>query len=119
MMDRYITIKPWETNAPYHLELHANDLVEVAEKQPNKPEWKEWIWCHDSINSGWVPKHLIAILDNNTGKALDNYSAKELSIGAGEVITGIQEYCGWIWSVNDDSGEKGWLPEEILLKLSV
>lgn len=117
-MDRYITIKPWETNAPYHLELAKNDLVEVAEKQPDKPEWKDWVWCHDSLNSGWVPRHIIKTYKDQLAKVLEDYSAKELSIGAGEVIIGYKEYCGWVWSQNDESGEKGWLPEEILLKLS-
>ena len=118
MMDKYITIKPWETNAPNHLVLQMNDLVEVAHKQPDKPEWKDWIWCHNASNSGWVPKYMIEILNDDTGKVLENYSAQELSIGAGEVVTGSQEYCGWVWSINEESKERGWLPVEILLKLS-
>jgi len=118
-MNKYITIRPWETNAPYHLELRIDDLVEVSQNQPEKPEWKDWVWCQNSTNSGWVPKHLIQPIDQENGKVLENYSAKELSIGAGEIIVGLSEYCGWIWGQNEASGESGWLPEEILLKLSV
>ena len=118
MMDKYITIKPWETNDPNYLKLVTNDLVIISEEQPDKPEWENWIWCQNSNNAGWVPKHLIKIIDHKTGRALDDYSAKELSIGAGEVVVGFEEFCGWVWSKNENSLEKGWLPEVILLKLS-
>ncbi len=117
-MDKYITIKPWETNAPNHLEFRYNELIEITHKQPVNTEWKDWIWCHNSTNSGWIPKDLIEIVDENTGKMLENYSAKELSIGAGEVVNGYKEYGGWVWSQHIETGERGWLPFEILLKLS-
>ncbi len=117
-MDKYITIRPWETNDPNYLVLNVDDLVEIRELQTDKPEWKNWIWCQNSSNSGWVPEHFIEVIDQNTGKVLENYSAKELNIGAGEIIVGYNEYCGWVWSKNESSGERGWLPEEILLKLS-
>lgn len=117
-MDKYITIKPWETNAPNHLELHINELVEVAQNQPDKPEWKDWVWCQNATSSGWVPKHVVQIIGEGNGKVLENYSAKELRIGAGEVVIGYQKYFGWIWSQNEATSELGWLPQEILLKLS-
>ena len=93
-MDKYITIRPWETNAPNYLVLNTDDLVEIKELHPDKPAWKNWIWCQNESNSGWVPEHFIEIIDDNTGKVLENYSAKELSIGAGEIIVGYNELRG-------------------------
>ncbi len=117
-MDKYITIRPWNTNAPYHLEVKEGDFVKIKVIE-DRPEWKEWIWCETSANSGFIPQNMIEIVDDSTGKILEDYTAKELGISAGEVISGLKKHQGWVFGENDRSKEKGWLPNEILLKLKV
>jgi hypothetical protein len=117
-MKKYITIRPWNSNAPYQLEVKKDDFVTIR-KYDDRPEWKDWIWCETSSSSGFIPHNLIEEVNENTGKVLEDYTAKELGVGAGEVITGIKKHQGWVFGINDISKEQGWLPNEILLKLKV
>lgn len=117
-MKKYITIRPWEGNAPYHLEVKAGDIVTIL-KQEDKPEWEDWLWCESNSTSGFIPQDIIEELNKNTGKVLEDYTAKELNVGAGEIIIGIRKHQGWVFGKNEISKEIGWLPNEILLKLKV
>lgn len=116
---KYITIRPWESNAPHHLVLNEGEVVWFRNEEGENPDWKDWVYCESSINSGWVPKDIIEIVDDNHIKLLEDYTAKELSVGAGDVIIGIKKHSGWVFGEHELSKEQGWLPEEILLKLSL
>ena len=115
-MEKYITIRPWTSNAPYHLEVKKDEMVTIR-KYVDRPEWEEWIWCETTISSGFVPQTMVKEIDDTTGQILEDYTAKELSVSAGEIINGARKHQGWVYGENDRSKEKGWLPNEILLKL--
>lgn len=117
-MKKYITIRPWESNAPYHLEVKAGDIVGIL-KQTDNPEWKDWLWCENNMTSGFIPKDIIEEVSETTGKVIVDYTAKELSVGAGEIILGLKKHQGWVFGKNETSEEIGWLPNEILLRLKV
>ncbi len=117
-MKKYITIRPWQGNAPYYLEVKKDDIVTIK-KPLDKPEWKDWLWCENTTNSGFIPENIIKIIDETTGKVLEDYSAKELNVGAGEIIVGFKRHHGWLYGKHEISLDEGWLPNEILLKLKV
>lgn len=71
------------------------------------------------MTSGFIPKDIIEELSESTGKVITDYTAKELSVGAGEIILGLKKHQGWIFGKNETSKEIGWVPNEILLKLKV
>jgi hypothetical protein len=72
----------------------------------------EWLWCrNDRGQEGWVPVAYLDIQDStgSTALAREEYSALELSVSEGEVITTLIEEGGWYWSQNS-AGSSGWVP---------
>ena len=116
-MRKCITIRPWETNYPRHLELKTGEIVKIEKKEKSSSKWKDWIWCETSTSSGWVPKLFIERIDETSGTVLQDYSAKELTVATGEMILYEKEFNGWVWGRNEDTKEFGWLPIEILLEV--
>lgn len=71
------------------------------------PEY--WVWCTgDAGTSGWIPETFLDI-DGEQAVLRQDYSALELSVTAGERLTGYEQAAGWVWSVNA-AGERGWVP---------
>lgn len=116
---KYITIRPWESNAPHHLIIKEGEVVWFRNEEGENPNWKDWVYCESSINSGWVPKDIIEIVDDSHVKLTEDYSAKELSVNTGDVLIGIKRHSGWLFCEHEMTNERGWLPDEILLKLSL
>jgi hypothetical protein len=63
----------------------------------------------DGSNEGWVPKQII---NNETGYGIitEDYSAKELDVDKGMVVEGIKELNEWLWLLNKETNEIGWVP---------
>jgi hypothetical protein len=82
----------------------AGEPVELGRQDE---EYAGWIWCTDSRGkSGWAP---VDVVDRETGRALSDYNAQELSARAGETV-GIEHSAhGWAWAIKSN-GEAGWLP---------
>ena len=63
------------------------------------------MWCvADRGAAGWVPE---AWLD--AGTLLRDYTARELTVRAGEVVTAAFTESGWAWGTNATGGS-GWVP---------
>ena len=76
-------------------------------------EWAGWIWCRAADGrEGWVPESRVAV-DVDECRLLRDYSAAELTAGAGEKLTVEEIESGWAWAVND-AGASGWFPLENL-----
>src|SRR4030095_9981634 len=73
----------------------------------------DWIWCtHPDGRSGWVHESFLSI-DGGVGRALRDYSARELTVVMGEVIELGEEHSGWVRATNS-LRESGWLPADHL-----
>jgi hypothetical protein len=82
----------------------ANDRLQLGREDE---EYPGWIWCTDPRGkSGWAPVDLV---DRSNGLALADYSARELSARAGEMVSIRHKAHGWAWVINS-KGEAGWLP---------
>jgi hypothetical protein len=57
------------------------------------------------------------IIDGDSGKITEDYSAKELNIDEGTIAEGIKELNGWLWLKNKKTNEVGWVPVGKLKKL--
>ena len=88
------------------------DPIAVRAGEPITPgkedhEYPGWIWCTDARGrSGWVP---LAIVDRDAGVARRDYSALELSVEPGELVTVEEEESGWALCRNA-TGSRGWVP---------
>lgn len=76
-----------------------------------------WISCMTKMSgkTGLVPEQIIsrASADSKSGTATEDYSARELSVKAGDKVESNRELNGWAWCIDED-GSAGWLPLEKL-----
>jgi hypothetical protein len=108
---RYATVAQ-DYRAQYSdpIAMRSGDEVAIGERDT---EYAGWIWCtHADGRSGWVPESYLS-LEGSVGRALRDYTARELSAAAGEVVELGEEYSGWVWAINARR-ESGWLPTDHL-----
>lgn len=65
-----------------------------------------------------MPAQLIEPISVGRGRALDDYSARELDADPGQLVQLLRPLNGWIWCRRHGDGELGWLPLEKLKQLS-
>ena len=76
-------------------------------------EFTEWRWCRGpDEKEGWVHR---SFLSQSSGRAVavTDYSAKELTVSAGEQARMIRVLDGWAFVEVDGRGV-GWVPERVL-----
>lgn len=84
----------------------AGDRVSVGREDADFPGWK-WCTAKDG-RQGWVPVDLLSN-DRTEAKLLEDYSARELAVRAGEVVTVEDDRHAWLL-VRNGKGERGWIP---------
>lgn len=95
------------------LALEQNECVVVL---AHDTEWPAFVWCTSaSGKGGWVPESYLRILGGE-GWALRPYSARELTVAAGEELLLLDEEGGWFWAENA-LGEQGWVPAQHIAAL--
>ena len=86
---------------------------ERLEWERRESEWRGWVWCTHSLgSSGWVPENWLELADE-TAVLLRDYSATELGVAPGQILSASLFESGWAWATNED-GEEGWVPLENL-----
>ena len=99
-----------EYQTPYSepLVISAGEELAIGEKES---EWSGWIWCtNQDGKSRWVPEKYVE-RRGDTGIALYDYEATELSVSVGEELRMGKEESGWIWCTNQE-GQSGWVPAD-------
>ena len=114
----YLVTENYETEFTSPITLTAGEKVTFGEDpnpEVNPDTWINWAYCIklDGSNEGFVPEQIIK-KEGDYGIILENYSAKEMTVSTGEMVEGIQELNGWLWSKNKRTGEIGWIPLEVL-----
>ncbi len=101
-------VSDYHSAYPDRLVISAGEEVTIGVKESG---WSGWVWCTTRDGrSRWVPERYI-IRKGDTGTALRDYEATELSVGVGEELTMGQEESGWIWCTNQE-GRSGWVPAD-------
>ena len=81
------------------LETHHHDDV-----------WTGWIWVKTTDgNTGWAPESYLKRVDERKAGAIRDYTARELSMKKGDILSPSLEISGWLWCTNQ-RGEEGWAP---------
>lgn len=114
-------IKGYQAEFADPIAVEAGEAFTVSEKTSaweNNPAWI-WVWCTDQRGkSGWVPKNIIQMeRDGQTGTTHAAYSARELTVTAGQQLTIEQEESGWFWCC-DQQGTCGWVPTSHMMAKS-
>ncbi|WP_252180020.1 SH3 domain-containing protein [Endozoicomonas sp. 4G] len=73
-------------------------------------EFPGWIWVTATCGKeGWAPLPLIRRLSQNQGTAIEDYTARELSVSVGEDLKILREINAWAW-VENRQKHMGWVP---------
>ena len=113
-MVAYLTVAAYTASQNNPIEISKGDMLIVGEEYKGNPNWVSWIKCAHILTGkeSWVPKQLIKIIGSE-GIALSDYSAKELTVGKGVRVEIQKSMSGWSWC-RTESGEEGWLPDDVI-----
>lgn len=108
---RYIVVAPHRSEYPQPICFAKGSLIAIGEKYEGPEGWDNWYLCrtHDS-QEGWVPGQIIEQLEPGVGKALEDYTALELGVDAGDVLMGSRTLNGWVWCHQSSDALNGWVP---------
>lgn len=113
-------VAAWISSTNNPIVLAPEDIVvpDTSRKDEN-PDWQGWVWCKAGESEGWVPEQILEFEAKSSGeraRVTRHYSARELSVDEGEVVTIIEMLNGWAWVENVSNQEQGWVPLQNLLQ---
>jgi hypothetical protein len=108
---KYIVLKTHESSYPEPITFEKGAALKVGEKYDGSEGWENWFWCHaNGQKPGWVPGEVIEFIDKESARALESYTAKELTVGKGQKVRVQKILNGWAWCELDATDEAGWVP---------
>jgi hypothetical protein len=91
---------------PNPLTVSAGELLTYGRKDSR---WPGWVWCINwEGKGGWVPEQFM-LIDGKDCIVQRDYTARELSVHAGDLLTLRELESDWYWA-SDQSGKSGWVP---------
>ncbi len=88
------------------LQMTKGDVLQVVRRDN---EYPGWVWCTDARGKGgWIPETYLDLASKDA-VALQDYTAAELTVQAGDQVDIAYEESGWMW-VTDGAGCSGWVP---------
>lgn len=110
MTVRYSVVKTYKSSSTDPFQLKAGAEVGCVDESDPNGDWPNWILCRDGNSEGWVPKQIIR-REGQSGIIAEDYNAAEFDLEPGEILVGIKELNGWIWSYKEDRRDiKAWAP---------
>lgn len=117
-METYIVVERWTSSYPEPILLKVGQKVKLDYSIiDDNPQWQDWVWCIAADDkAGWVPVQLLDKITAVSGQlseavATEYYSAIELDVEVGEIVSGNRTLNGWLWC-SKENGDRGWLPVE-------
>lgn len=108
---KYIVVSSHESEFPKPITFKKGDSLHVGEEYSGSEGWDNWFLCTTpGQEPGWVPGQVIEHFENSRGRALDDYTARELNVREGEFVIGSRTLNGWLWCEKTVSTESGWVP---------
>ncbi len=110
MEETYRVVEAHQSSFPDPLVLEAGAQLRFERKDT---EWEGWLWCTDAQgNGGWVPEAWLS-LDEGVCTLQQHYTARELSVAPGGLVTAERVESGWVFG-STAQGEQGWVPLKCL-----
>ncbi len=107
MVRRHLVATDYECAYPEPLSAVKGSKLTVLREDG---EWPGWVWCTDaSGTAGWVPHAWLRVEDSHECTLTRDYSARELTVKSGELVTVSFTESGWAW-VSNAFGRSWWLP---------
>lgn len=110
-MATYRAIKPWQVHYPDPIRGAAGDRLALGRRDD---EYPGWIWATAADGrEGWVPESWLRV-EGESGVLLHDYTAAELPLEPGDVVSGEVVESGWLWAIKGEEVH-GWIPLDCLL----
>ncbi len=108
---KYIVVARHRSEFPRPICFAKGRLIVIGQKYEGPEGWDNWYLCRtpDGLE-GWVPGQLIEQIRPGKGKALEDYTALELNVDAGDVLTGTRTLNAWVWCHRSSDAGSGWVP---------
>ncbi|WP_159912659.1 SH3 domain-containing protein [Pantoea sp. 18069] len=107
----YLATQAHTSEYPEPITFSQGTILAVGEKYAGPEGWDDWYFCElAGQDGGWVPVQVLAFIDNQTARALEDYTARELNVRVGEALIGGRTLNGWVWCENPRTAESGWVP---------
>ncbi len=104
---RVRVIEDYQAPYPDPIQVKAGDEVDMDRSK--ETDIAGWVWCTNRLGkSGWVPNSYIKIVRDRC-KMVHDYSAIELTIHVGDILTVHKEESGFYWAASQ-SRHQGWIP---------
>jgi hypothetical protein len=120
MEHEYMAIDPHRSEYPEPASFSKGTSIIIGRKYQGPENWDDWYFCvaPDLTDQpgGWVPGQIIERTDENVGKVLEDYTARELDVNKGDMLIGSRIVNGWLWCTRPSDGESGWAPITLLQK---
>ncbi|CUS04703.2 SH3 domain protein [Candidatus Promineifilum breve] len=110
-MTTYRAVEPWSVHYPDPIRGAAGDRLTLGRRDDEFPGWV-WATAGDG-REGWVPESWLR-MDGGNGTLLHDYTAAELALEPGDVVSGAVVVSGWLWATAAD-GRVGWAPLHCLV----
>ena len=108
---RYLVTQNHISEYPEPITLTKGAPLIVGEQYQGSEGWQGWFFCTTpGQESGWVPAQIIEIINGNTARAREDYTARELNVQKGDLLLGSRVLNGWVWCENPANSESGGVP---------
>lgn len=105
-MATYRAVKPWPVHYPDPIRGAAGDRLTLGRRDD---EFPGWVWATAAAGrAGWVPESWLRV-EGAIGILLRDYTAAELPLEPGDIVSGDLILNGWLWAT-DAAGHQGWVP---------
>ena len=108
---RFIVVMQHRSEYAQPISFAKGTLLTIGEKYEGPEGWDNWHLCRTpDSREGWVPGQIIERLGRCSGTALEDYTALELDVDAGDVLIGSRTLNGWVWCHCPSNARSGWVP---------
>lgn len=115
----YVVVTAHRSEYPDPIGFDAGTLLQLGERYDGPEDWQDWYFCRtDAHPGGWVPLSILELLGDDSARALEGYTARELDTRINEHLVASRHLNGWLWCLREVSGETGWVPAQSLVALA-
>lgn len=107
----YVVTRAHTSEYPDPITFERGAPLTVGERYEGPEGWDDWYFCETpGQQGGWVPAQVIERIDDTTGRAREDYTARELDVVEGETLRSTRTLNGWAWCTRTTTSESGWVP---------
>jgi hypothetical protein len=115
----HVAVQQHTSEYPQPITFSKGAVLTVGEQYAGPEEWANWFFCEtEGQVGGWVPAQVIERTGDDTARATEDYTARELDVQPGDALVCSRTLNGWAWCERADASASGWVPLDHLQPLA-